>query len=141
MMQAQQKKEKLNLIKKLCHEHLFVKDFDKNLKFLTETMKFNIIGTPLDKSLNVRLLKVGPDTVELIDTTQRLRQCKCAFLVDNIEKEIDELKKKGITIAESTGIAVAEFKELRFKWVLIRMTGEEKFDGGWVELCEEVDWK
>jgi hypothetical protein len=128
------------MIERIDHEHIFVKAFEKNLKFLTETMNFTVVGTPVDESWHLRLIKIGPDVVELVDETQFLNRAKCAFLVDNIEKEIDDLKRKGIVIAESTEIGVAEWKEGKFRYVLIRMVGEEKFDGGWVELVEKGEW-
>ena len=125
------------MIEKVDHEHIFVKAFDKNLKFLTETMNFPVVGTPLDESVNLRLLKVGPDVVELVDETRFTKRAKCAFLVDNIEREIDDLNRRGIKIAETTNIHVAEWKEGKFRYTLIRMEGEEKFDEGWIELVEK----
>ena len=126
---------------KVDHSHVFVKNFEKNLEFLSKTLKFPVVGVPVDRNLNLRLLRVGPDLIELVDEKQFPRKCKTALLVDNIEKELGELRKKGAEVAEMTEISVAKWREGEFRYVLLRMIGDEKFDGDWVELVEKGEWK
>ena len=120
------------MIKRIHHLPVYVKDFEKNLKFYTEVMGFKVVGTPPDKSLNVRFLKAGPDLMELMDESQFTRPCQCALLVDDIVKEIDYLKKRGMKIGEIEDFPMLEGS---LKFVFFK-----KFDGSWMELLERKNW-
>ena len=124
--------EAMDVIKKIHHVPIYVKDFERNLKFLNEVMGFPIVGTPIDKSLNVRFLKVGPDLIELMDEHQFTRSCQCALLVDDIVEEMEALKKRGLKMGE---LEVFEMEEGKLNFVFFK-----KFDGGWIELLERVNW-
>ena len=76
------------MIKRIHHIPVYVKDFEGNLEFLTNVMGFPVVGIPLDKSENVRLLKMGPDIIGLLDEDKYKRKCKCTFLVDDLKGEI-----------------------------------------------------
>ena len=128
------------MIKRIHHLPVYVKDFERNLEFLTKVMGFPVVGTPVDKSEKVRLLKVGPDIIGLLDEDKYKRKCKCTFLVDDLKGEIEELKRKGIQFTEITDIAEFAYEEGKYKYVFLRMRGTEKFDGGWLELVERKGW-
>ena len=130
----------IKMIKSIHHIPVYAEDFEGNLKFLTEVMGFPVVGIPADKNEKVRLLKVGSDIVGLIDAKQYKRRCVCTFLVDNLRKEIKELREKGIDFSEITEVAEYEYKEGKYKYVFLRMRGKEKFNGGWIELVEREGW-
>ena len=119
------------MIKKIDHTHVYVKDFKRALEFYTKTMGFPIVGTPIDESVKLRFLKVGPDVLEVLqeDPINFPKKCQCILLVDDIEKEVAALKKKGL---ETSEIGEAEMKE----------TGKHKYgfaktvEGDWIELIE-----
>ena len=120
------------MIKRIHHLPVYVKDFEKNLNFYTEVMGFRVVGTPTDKNLNVRFLKVGSDLIELMDENQFTRPCQCALLVDNLEREIESLKKKGMKFGEVEDFPMIEGS---LKFVFFK-----KFDGSWMELLERKNW-
>jgi catechol 2,3-dioxygenase-like lactoylglutathione lyase family enzyme len=111
---------------------VYVKDFQKNLEFYTEVMGFRVVGTPTDKNLKARFLKAGDTLLELMDQSQFTRPCEFNLVVDNLEKEIESLKKKGMKIGETEDFPMVEGS---LKFVFFK-----KFDGSWMELLERKNW-
>lgn len=128
------------MIKGIHHVPIYAEDFEGNLKFLTEVLGFPVVGIPVDENEKVRLLKVGPDVVGLIDAKQYKRRCVCTVLVDDLGKEIEELRGKGVEFSDLTDIAEYEYREGKYRYVFLRMRGNEKLNGGWIELVEREGW-
>jgi len=128
------------MIKNIHHIPVYAEDFEGNLKFLTEVMGFPVVGTPADKNEKVRLLKVGTNVIGLIDAKQYKRRCVCTFLVDDLQKEVTELRNKGVKISEITEPAEYKYEEGKYRYVFLRMRGTEKLNGGWIELVERKGW-
>ena len=120
------------MIKRIHHMPVYVGDFEGNLKFFTDVMKFPIVGTPVDENVHIRFLKVGSDLIELMDANQFDRPCQTALLVDDLNKEIETLKKKGMKFGE---IEEFKMKEGKLNFIFFK-----KFDEGWMELVERVNW-
>ena len=120
------------MVKRIHHLPVYVKDFQKNLEFYTEVMGFRVVGTPTDKNLKARFLKAGDTLLELMDQSQFTRPCEFNLVVDNIEKEIESLKKKGMKIGETEDFPMVEGS---LKFVFFK-----KFDGSWMELLERKNW-
>ena len=95
-----------------------------------------VVGTPSSEKENFRYLKIGDDLISLIDENQYFRHCEATFLVDNIEKTLDEWKKKGVTFPEITDIVDYNLKEGKVRYVFLKMEGKDKFNGSWIELVE-----
>jgi len=120
------------MIKRIHHMPVYVGDFEGNLKIFTDVMKFPIVGTPVDENVHIRFLKVGSDLIELMDANQFDRPCQTALLVDDLNKEIETLKKKGMNLGE---IEEFKMKEGKLNFIFFK-----KFDEGWMELVERVNW-
>ena len=120
------------MVKRIHHLPVYVKDFQKNLEFYTEVMGFRVVGTPTDKNLKARFLKAGDTLLELMDQSQFTRPCEFNLVVDNLEKEIESLKKKGMKIGETEDFPMVEGS---LKFVFFK-----KFDGSWMELLERKNW-
>ncbi|HJX23124.1 MAG TPA: VOC family protein [Candidatus Bathyarchaeia archaeon] len=120
------------MVKRIHHLPVYVRDFQKNLEFYTKVMGFRVVGTPTDKNLKARFLKAGDTLLELMDQSQFTRPCEFNLVVDNIEKEIESLKKKGMKIGETEDFPMVEGS---LKFVFFK-----KFDGSWMELLERKDW-
>ena len=120
------------MVKRIHHLPVYVRDFQKNLEFYTKVMGFRVVGTPTDKNLKARFLKAGDTLLELMDQSQFTRPCEFNLVVDNLEKEIESLKKKGMKIGETEDFPMVEGS---LKFVFFK-----KFDGSWMELLERKNW-
>ena len=128
------------MIRGVSHVPVYVDDFERNLRFLVDVMGFQVVGTPLDPNEKSRFLRAGSDLIEILDAEMYQRRCVAAFLVDNLEEELDSLRNKGVEFEEISEIRESRLKEGGHRNVFFRMRGADKLNGGWVNMIEPVKW-
>ncbi|WP_342026579.1 methylmalonyl-CoA epimerase [Proteiniborus ethanoligenes] len=102
------------LVKKIDHIGIAVSNLEEALKFYEGVLGMNLQGTEIveEQKVKVAFLPVGDTEIELLESTDkdgpiaRFIEKKgegiqhIAYRVDDIEKEIEEMKQKGIRMID-----------------------------------------
>lgn len=102
------------LVKKIDHIGIAVSNLEEALKFYEGVLGMNLQGTEIveEQKVKVAFLPIGDTEIELLESTDkdgpiaRFIEKKgegiqhIAYRVDDIEKEIEEMKQKGIRMID-----------------------------------------
>ncbi|SDY58079.1 methylmalonyl-CoA epimerase [Proteiniborus ethanoligenes] len=102
------------MVKKIDHIGIAVSNLEEALKFYEGVLGMNLQGTEIveEQKVKVAFLPVGDTEIELLESTDkdgpiaRFIEKKgegiqhIAYRVDDIEKEIEEMKQKGIRMID-----------------------------------------
>ncbi len=102
------------MVKKVDHIGVAVANLDEALKFYTEVLGLNLEGVEVveDQKVKVAFLPVGDTEIELLESTDpegpiaKYIEKKgagiqhIAFRVDDIEKALDEMRRKGVRLID-----------------------------------------
>jgi len=133
---------------KIEHIGIAVKDIEKSNELFASLFgeKHYKIENVLSEGVKTSFFQIGPNKIELLEASKpnspiaKFIEKKgegihhIAFAVDNINKEIDRLKKKGFIVLNETPKKGADNK-------LVSFLHPKSSNGVLIELCQEIDEK
>ena len=133
---------------KIEHIGIAVKDIEKSNELFASLFgeKHYKIENVLSEGVKTSFFQIGPNKIELLEASKpnspiaKFIEKKgegihhIAFAVDNINKEIDGLKKKGFIVLNETPKKGADNK-------LVSFLHPKSSNGVLIELCQEIDEK
>ncbi len=102
------------MVKKIDHIGIAVNNLDDALKFYEDVLGMNLHGTEIveEQKVKVAFLPIGDTEIELLESTDKEGPIAkfiekkgegiqhIAYRVDDIEKELEEMKQKGIRLID-----------------------------------------
>lgn len=102
------------MVKKVDHIGIAVSNLEEALKFYEEVLGMNLHGTEIveEQKVKVAFLPIGDTEIELLESTDKEGPIAkfiekkgegiqhIAYRVEDIEKELEEMKKKGIRLID-----------------------------------------
>jgi len=133
---------------KIEHIGIAVKDIEKSNELFASLFgeKHYKIENVLSEGVKTSFFQIGPNKIELLEASKpdspiaKFIEKKgegihhIAFSVDNINKEIDRLKKEGFIVLNKTPKKGADNK-------LVSFLHPKSSNGVLIELCQEIDEK
>ena len=133
---------------KIEHIGIAVKDIEKSNELFASLFgeKHYKIENVLSEGVKTSFFQIGPNKIELLEASKpdspiaKFIEKKgegihhIAFAVDNINKEIDRLKKEGFIVLNKTPKKGADNK-------LVSFLHPKSSNGVLIELCQEIDEK
>jgi len=136
------------MMNKIEHIGIAVKDIEKSNELYASLFgeKHYKIEDVLSEGVKTSFFQIGPNKIELLEASKpdspiaKFIEKKgegihhIAFAVDNINKEIDRLKKEGFIVLNETPKKGADNK-------LVSFLHPKSSNGVLIELCQEIDEK
>lgn len=120
---------------KIAHIAIVVKDIEVSKKFYSSILNAKYLGENMTERLNFAYLDIGGQTIELLkyNETENVKRKKgvidhIAFYVEDIEKEVERLRKLGIGLLFDNVREVNDMKIMFF----------EGPDGERIEIMEKL---
>ncbi|MBZ2174571.1 methylmalonyl-CoA epimerase [Schnuerera sp. xch1] len=102
------------MVNKVDHIGIAVKDLDKTIKFYEEILGIKCVDTEIveEQKVKTAFLPIGDTEIELLESTDKSGAISkfiekrgqgiqhIAYRVDDIEKALEELKKRGIRLID-----------------------------------------
>lgn len=125
------------MIRGLAHAGVFVKDLNVSKNFYADTLGFEIIWeckfSDEDNTYNIAIIKNGDLTIELVEREKQTDLSDgvtdhVAMLVDDLDKTIEDLIKKGIVFETDEPVYEANMMPNGSKWIFFRGPDNEHIE-------------